>query len=74
MVSIKGRRPSVPRRVKCQYVVNMSITCRLKKAIREDDKFPPPPPQLPPQVLKAPPLIKRSMGLFKNSDALQKHI
>ena len=27
---IKGRRPSVPRRVKCQYVVNMSITCMLK--------------------------------------------
>ena len=26
---IKGPRPSVPRRVKCQYVVNMSITCTL---------------------------------------------
>ena len=38
---IKGRRPSVPRPVKCQYVVNMSITCMLKNAIRGDGKFPP---------------------------------
>ena len=38
---IKGRRPSVPRRVKCQYVMNMSITCMLKNAIRGNGKFPP---------------------------------
>ena len=30
---IKGRRHSVPRHVKCQYVVNISITCMLKNAI-----------------------------------------
>ena len=33
LVNVKkiiGRRPSVPRHVKCQYVVNMSITCILK--------------------------------------------
>ena len=69
--TIKGRRPSVPRCVKCQYVVNMSITCMLKKAIREDDKFP---PTTPPQILKAPPLIKHSMGLFKKPGALKTHI
>ena len=38
---IKGRRPSVPRRVKCQYVVNMSITCMLKKCHQRDGEFPP---------------------------------
>ena len=64
-VRIKGSRPSVPRRVKCQYVVNMSITCILKKCHQRDDKFPPLPP------LKAPPLIKHSMGLFKLPGALQ---
>ena len=31
---IKGGRPSVPRHVKCQSVVNMSITCMLKNAIK----------------------------------------
>ena len=56
---IKGGRPIVPRRVKCQYVVNMSITCMLKKCHQRDGKFPSHPP------LKAPLLIKHSMGLFK---------
>ena len=48
LLQIKGRRPSVPRRVKCQYVVNMSITCKLKNTIK-DDKVPPnpDPPQIP---------------------------
>ena len=62
---IKGRRPSVPRCVKCQYVVNMSITCMLKKCHQRRWQIPSPPP------LKAPPLIKRSMGLFKKPGILQ---
>ena len=56
---INGCRPRVPRHVKCQYVVNISITCMLKKYHERDGKFPPLSP------LKAPPLIKHSMGLFK---------
>ena len=55
---IKGRMPSVPRRVKCQYMVNMSITCMLKMASK-GWQIPSPPP------LKAPTLIKHSMGLYK---------
>ena len=39
---IKGRSPSVPQRVKCQYVVNMYITCMLNKCHQRDDEFPPP--------------------------------
>ena len=65
---IKGRRPSVPWRVKCQYVVNMSITCMLKKCHQRDGKFPPLPP------LKAPPLIKYSMGFLKSLVHFKTHI
>ena len=57
-IRIKGNMPSVPRRVKCQYVVNMSITYMLKMPSK-GWQIPSPPP------LKAPPLIKHSMGLFK---------
>ena len=55
----KGCRPSVPRCVKCQYVVTMSITCMLKKCHQRRWQIPSPPPPL-----KAPPLIKCSMGHF----------
>ena len=40
---IKGRRPSVPRRVKCQYMVNMSIACMLKMPLK-GWQIPSPPP------------------------------
>ena len=45
---IKRCRPSVPRRVKCQYVVNMSITCMLKKCHQRDGKIPSLPPSQSP--------------------------
>ena len=64
-LKIKGRRPSVPRRVKCQYVVNMSIKCMLKNAIKGMANSHPSPLSKPLPSLKAPPLIKHSMGLFK---------
>ena len=44
---MKGRKPRVPRRVKCQYVVNMSITCMLKNAIKGMANSSPPPSQSP---------------------------
>ena len=48
-LKMQNKRPHAKcaRRVKCQYVVNMSITSMLKKAIRGDDKFLPPTP-IPP--------------------------
>ena len=69
--TVKGKR--IKSRVKCQYVINMSITCMLKKPSEKMTNFhpTPPPPPLPPQTLKAPPLIKRCMGLFKKPGALQ---
>ena len=62
-VIIKGCRPSVPRRVKCQYVMNMSITCMLKKPSEKmtnshpTSPLPPPPPiksSKPDQTLNGP--------------------
>ena len=39
-IEIKGNRPSVPGRLKCQYVVNMSKTYMLTRAVIRQHSFP----------------------------------
>ena len=57
---IENKRPQAKCPPTCEMSVCGEYVCMyVKKCHQRDDKFPPLPP------LKAPPLIKHSMGLFK---------